>query len=138
VRRFDVILTQINKPLKAKKGKKMSSTIEINGETYVKQSDIVQKPKGDYVVIRTYSAGVHCGYLKSRNGKEVVLTNTRRIHTWQGAATLSQIAGDGISKPKECKLPAPIEEILLTEAIEIIPCTKEAQKIIEGIPVWKV
>lgn len=116
----------------------MSSTIEINGETYVKQSDVIEKPTGDYVVIRTCSAGVHCGYLKSRNGKEVVLTNTRRIHTWKGAASLSQIAGVGISKPKECILPAAIAEITLTEAVEIIPCTKKAQKIIEGIPAWKV
>ena len=34
--------------------------IEINGEKYVKKSDVktIDKPSGDYVVVRTYSAGV--------------------------------------------------------------------------------
>ena len=112
-------------------------TIEINGETYVKKSDVIEKPTSNYVVVRTYSAGVHCGYLEHRDGKEVVLTNTRRIYSWKGAATLSQIAGDGISKPNDCKLPAAIAEITLTEAIEIIPCTEKAQDILESIDVWK-
>ena len=34
---------------------------------------------GKYVIIRTYSAGVHVGTLVSQNGKEVMLKDTRRI-----------------------------------------------------------
>ena len=113
-------------------------TLEINGEIYVRQSDVqnIEPPSGDYVVVRTYSAGVHAGHLKSREGKEVVLTNARRLWYWKGAATLSQVAGEGISQPKECKFPAPIAEITLTEAIEVIPCTKAAKDIIEGVAIW--
>jgi hypothetical protein len=111
--------------------------IEVNGETYVKKSAQLEKPKGDYVVVRTYSAGVHAGYLKSREGKEVVLTNTRRLWYWDGAATLSQVAGEGIQEPDNCKFPAAIAEILLLEAIEIIPCTEKAKQIIEGVKEWK-
>lgn len=113
--------------------------IEINGEKYIKKSDIkgIEKPKGDYVIVRTYSAGVHAGYIKSRNGKEVILTNTRRLWHWKGAASLSQLAGDGTSNISACKFPAPIAEILLTEAIEIIPCTDKAKKLIEGAKEWK-
>ena len=88
------------------------------------------------MVVRTFSAGVHAGYLKSREGKEVTLTNSRRLWYWKGAATLSQVAGAGISKPKECKFPAAIAEITLTEAIEIIPCTDVAKNTIEGVAVW--
>ncbi len=73
---------------------------------------------GKYVIVRTYSAGVHAGVLKSKEGKEVVLTDTRRIWYWDGAATLSQLANEGTSKPERCKFPAAIPEILLTEAIE--------------------
>lgn len=112
--------------------------IEINGEKYVKKSDLpaIEKPDGDYVVVRTYSAGVHAGYLKSRDGKEVVLSNARRLWYWKGAATLSQVAGSGITNPDACKFPAAISEIVLTEAIEVIPCTDTAKKIIEGVKEW--
>ena len=112
--------------------------IEINGEVYVKKSDVksVEQPKGDYVVVRTYSAGVHAGYLKSREGKEVVLTNCRRLWYWKGAATLSQVSGIGIANPDACKFPAAIAEITLTEAIEVIPCTDKAKSIIEGVKEW--
>ena len=49
---------------------------------------------GKYVIVRTYSAGVFSGNLKSRNGQEVVLTNARRLWYWAGAASLSQLAVD--------------------------------------------
>jgi len=113
--------------------------IEVNGVKYVAKDSIsnIEQPSGNYVVVRTYSAGVHAGYLKSRDGKEVTLTNARRLWSWCGAATLSQVAGEGISLPNECKFPAPIAEITLTEAIEIIPCTAKAKSIIESVKEWK-
>jgi hypothetical protein len=93
--------------------------------------------KKPYVVVRTYSAGVHTGTLEKREGKEVTLSNARRIFYWDGAASISQIAVDGVSKPENCKFSVPVKEILLTEAIEIIPCTAEARKIIEAVPLWR-
>jgi len=92
---------------------------------------------GKDVLVRTYSAGVHVGTLKSRDGKEVVLTNARRIWYWDGAATLSQLAIDGTSKPENCKFPGAVPEILLTEAIEIIPITDKARESIAGVKAWK-
>lgn len=92
---------------------------------------------GKDVLVRTYSAGVHVGLLKSRDGKEVVLTNARRIWYWDGAASLSQLAMDGTSKPHNCKFPCSVDEILLTEAIEIIPVTEKARQSIDSVPVWK-
>lgn len=61
---------------------------------------------GKVCMVRTYSAGVFLGTVASRDGKEVTLTNARRIWYWAGAATLSQLATEGTSKPKECKFPA--------------------------------
>ena len=90
-----------------------------------------------YVIVRTYSAGVHAGILMSRKGKEVVLKNSRRLGYWDGAASLSELAVRGVSKPGNCKFPAVVPEITLTEAIEIIPCSAEAQKIIAAVPEWK-
>jgi hypothetical protein len=92
---------------------------------------------GKHCIVRTYSAGVFAGVLKSRDGKEVVLTDARRIWYWDGAASLSQLAIDGTSKPQTCKFPAPVAEVLLTEAIEIIPTTEKAQASIADVPEWK-
>jgi hypothetical protein len=88
-------------------------------------------------MVRTYSAGVFLGTLKERNGIEVTLTDARRMWYWDGAASLSQLATTGTSKPNNCKFPAPVAEILLTEAIEIIPATEAAIASIAAVPMWE-
>lgn len=93
--------------------------------------------KKKYVICRTYSAGVFAGYLVSRKGQEVVLTNARRIWYWDGAASLSQLAMTGTSKPENCKFPIAVNRVELLQAIEILDVTPEARKSIEGVPVWK-
>lgn len=105
---------------------------------------IVTEPKEEktegmeYCMVRTYSAGVFAGYLESREGKEVVLRNARRIWFWDGAASLSQLAVDGTCKPDKCKFPCAVDKVILTEAIEIIPCTEKAKKSIEDVAVWEM
>lgn len=112
----------------------MENKIIINGVTYIKEQDNNDYP---YVIIRTYSAGVFAGYLVKRDGKEVELKEARRIWQWFGAASLSQLAESGTSKPNECKFPEPVSKVILTEAIEILSVTETAKKIIESVPVWK-
>jgi len=118
------------------------NTITINGEEYVKKSDIQAHEEAEtfeglpYVMVRTYSAGVFAGYLESREGKEVKLRKARRIWRWAGAASLSELATKGTNNPKECKFPCEVESVELIEAIEIIPITKEAQQSIQEVPVW--
>lgn len=92
---------------------------------------------GRYCMVRAHWAGVFAGTVKSRNGKEAVLTDARRIYYWDGAATLSQLATDGTSKPGNCKFPCAVAEVLLTEVMEIIPITEKARASIEGVPVWE-
>ena len=89
-----------------------------------------------FVIVRTYSAGVFAGLLESRAGQEVVMTNARRIWYWSGAASLSQLAVSGTSKPKQCKFPVAVPRVELLQAIEILDVTPEAQKSIEAVPVW--
>lgn len=113
-------------------------SININGEEWVKKSQvdncIAQNTEGlPYVCIRTYSAGVHCGYLKERNGKEVELVHARRIWKWAGAFTLSELATKGVTKPTECKFSCHVPFVVLTEAIEVIPMTNSAQISIEKV-----
>jgi hypothetical protein len=90
-----------------------------------------------YVIIRTYSAGVFAGELESRNGKEVDLRNARRIWFWSGAASLSQMAVEGVSRPEECKFAMEVPKVILTEAIEILDVTPQARENISGVPVWR-
>mgnify|MGYP001570212338 FL=1 len=90
-----------------------------------------------YVIVRTYSAGVFAGYLKSRNGQEVILTKARRLWYWDGAASLSQLSVDGVSKPENCKFPCEVEQVELLQAIEILPCTEKAKESIASVSIWK-
>lgn len=86
------------------------------------------------VIIRTYSAGVWYGTLSQKEGKEVVLTNARRMWRWwaKESISLSGVAVHGIKVEKSQIAPA-VEGVWL-EAIEIIPTTKECQKSIESAP----
>lgn len=93
---------------------------------------------GDYVIVRTYSAGVFAGTLKSKKGQEVVLKNARRLWRWEGAASLSQLSNSGTIKPQECKFPEEVKEVVLLQAIEILPVTTKARKSIAEVPVWKI
>ena len=94
--------------------------------------------KQPYVIVRTYSAGVFAGNLVKRKGKEVELKNARRIWKWSGAASLSQLAVDGTSDPANCKFPVAVSKVELTEAVEILTCTKAAEKNIKAVSVWNM
>ena len=84
-----------------------------------------------YVIVRTYSAGCFAGRLVSREGKECELADARRLWFWAGAASLSELASRGTSKPAECKFPAPVESVILTEVIEVLSVSDTARKSIE-------
>ena len=97
-----------------------------------KQTTKKTAKKKPYVVVRTYSAGVHYGVLEQRKGKEVTLSSARRLWSWQGAFTLHAVAANGIkagSKPSE-----ELARIDLTEAIEVLHTTAQAEKILREFP----
>jgi hypothetical protein len=118
-------------------------TINVNGVEYVRKDTVKNLENSDkldgmdYVIVRTYSAGVFAGYLASRNGQEGVLKQARRIWYWDGAASLSQLAVDGTSKPENCKFPCEVSSITLTQIIEILDVTKKAQESIKAVKIWK-
>lgn len=119
-----------------------AKTIVVDGIEYVDKSSIESTEKAEqvdgmkYVIVRTYSAGVFAGYLKSRNGQEVVLVNARRLWYWAGAASLSQLAMEGVSKPDECKFPCEVATVELLQVIEILDCTEAARLSIKNVDVW--
>jgi hypothetical protein len=93
--------------------------------------------EGNYVIVRTRSAGVFAGTLKSKDNQEVVLANARRLWYWSGAASLSQLAMEGVSKPRECKFPIEVNSVTLPEVIEILEVTEKARKSISEVQVWE-
>ncbi len=122
------------------KGKVKVDELVIDGTTYVPKDSKEPAERKDgleFVCIRTYSAGVHCGYLKTRDGKEALLLDAIRIHYWSGAASLSQLAMEGVNNPDSCRFAIPVNEIFLTEVIEVIPMTEKAVKNIKSVPSWK-
>jgi len=115
--------------------------VTINGKTYIEkgaQQSPAKKLDGlDYVIVRTYSAGVFAGYLKHRNGRECEVLQARRLWYWDGAASLSELSQHGVSKPENCKFPEEVPTVILTEAIEILPCTEKARLNIAEVETWE-
>ena len=93
--------------------------------------------KGDYIIARTYSAGVFAGTLVSRKGQEVTLKQARRLWYWEGAASLSQLAMEGVKKPENCKFPCEVSSVVLLNAIELLPVTKQARASIAQVAIWQ-
>lgn len=82
---------------------------------------------GRRCLVRTYSAGVHIGdvvYINPDNSMELKLENSLRLWKWEGGGlSLSAVANDGIKGGRINKT----GDVYLTNAIEIIPTTKEAE-----------
>ena len=76
------------------------------------------------VIVRGNNSGVFYGTLVGRNGQEVVLSDCRRIWYWDGAASISQIAAEGVTKPEKCKFTMAVDSILILDALEIIEKNK--------------
>lgn len=97
------------------------------------------KSKLRYVIVRTYSMGVFAGELLPESTETLkVLSNARRIWYWAGAASLSQLAMTGTTKPKGCKFPTPVNRVELTSpnGFEVLDVTDAARASIEAVPVW--
>ena len=93
------------------------------------------------VLIRSYAAGVHFGTLEREeftpSGKVVVLSNTRRVWYWSGAASLSQMAAEGVKNPDSCKFSVPVPENEIVNVIETIPLTTEIFNQLNSVKEWK-
>ena len=81
---------------------------------------------GQEVIIRTYSAGVWFGRLKEKSGKEVILTEARRMWRWwaKESISLSGVALHGINQEKS-RIAGAVDSVWL-QAIEIIPVSGKA------------
>lgn len=90
-----------------------------------------------YVVVRGDRSGVFVGVLVEKDRQEVTLKDCRRLWYWDGANSISQIAKEGVKYPDNCKFSVTVEDLMITDAIEVIPCTKEAEENIKKVEEWK-
>lgn len=92
----------------------------------------IQHLIGEYVIIRTYSAGNWFGKLDQKSGNEVILKDARRMWRWfaKQSVALSGVAKYGIVQDKS-KIEPAINSVWL-EAIEILELTDEAKNSIKG------
>lgn len=83
---------------------------------------------GRRCLVRTYSAGVHIGdvsWINPANSMEIKLENSLRLWKWtDGGLSLSAVANNGIKGGRLNRT----GEVMLTNAIEMIPTTKEAEE----------
>jgi len=101
------------------------------------ETRITDRNIGKVCVIRADPAGVFFGTVVEQDYDIVVLKNVRRIWYWDGAASLSQMALEGVKKPGNCKFSVTIGEETVLGVIEVIPASKDAIKSIIAVPDWK-
>jgi hypothetical protein len=85
------------------------------------------KSASPIVLVRTYSAGIHVGKLISQEGSVVKLASAHRVWRWKGANSLSELSQRGGDR-SYTRISEEVPEIVLTGAIEIIPCSAAAAK----------
>lgn len=111
--------------------------IKINEVDYVRKDSVeTTKCSSGSVLIRGDRSGVFVGKLLEQNGREVTIENCRRIWYWDGAASISQLAKEGTSKPENCKFPVAISRMKVLDAIEIIDMTDKAVESINSVGEW--
>ena len=88
-------------------------------------------------IIRGENSGVFFGEISERIGREITIKNCRRLWYWDGAASLSELALTGTSKPSNCKFTVTVDEVVILDAIEILSVTEMASQSIDGVKVWK-
>lgn len=93
---------------------------------------------GKYVIVRGDRSGVFAGTLTAHEGRTVTLSGCRRLWYWSGAASLSQVARDGVKNPRNCKFTITVDSLTVLDAIEIIPTTQAAEANIKAVPEWKM
>jgi hypothetical protein len=100
-------------------------------------SSLANEFLGNICMVRAETAGVFYGTVSKIQGSEIIMDKARRVWYWDGAASLSQLATEGTSKPENCKFPCEVSQVYLDKVCEIIPMTDRAISSLNGVSVWK-
>ena len=97
----------------------------------------IQNMKQEHCIIRGDRSGVFFGKIGRREGREVEIQECRRLWYWAGAASLSQLALEGVKRPGDCKFTVTVPSLTILDCIEMIPCSEEAASNIKDVATWK-
>lgn len=91
---------------------------------------------GRKCIIRCYASGVHFGTVAAQDGRQVTLTDARRLWRWhtggkKNGVSLSGVAVNGIDAKQSVVEPV-VPEMVLLDALEIIPASDAAITSIEA------
>jgi len=92
---------------------------------------------GKECIVRCDRAGVFFGEVVDFDKDMIELKNARKLFYWTGACAVEQLSIDGTNSPNECKFTLTVDNIVLSQHIEIIPCTEKSIKSIKGVKEWK-
>lgn len=92
---------------------------------------------GKKCIVRCHMSGVFFGTILEREGTRVRIGKVRNLWYWDGAASVMQLASEGVKRPSNCKFTVVVEEIMVEDAIQTIPCNDKAIKSIESVEPWK-
>ena len=112
--------------------------MELKPEMNKNKGENKMELNGKYCVVRGDRSGVFAGVVEDQEGQKVILRGCRRLWYWDGAASISQIATEGVKKPRNCQFTVTVERIVILDAIEVIPATKAAEENIKAVPEWKM
>lgn len=92
---------------------------------------------GKHVIVRSNMAGIFFGILAKKNGQELTLQKVRKFYYFSGANTVEDLAIQGALNPDNCKLTVEVDELVISDYVQILPCTKAAINNNKNIKIWK-
>ncbi len=93
-----------------------------------------ESEKSAYSIIRCDRSGVFFGKVVSLKGQTAKIEGARQIWSWNGANNVMDIAEKGLDKERSRITVS--ADITVTDAIQIVPCSAEAEACLRGVPEW--
>ena len=88
------------------------------------------------IIARIERAGVFHGTLDYLDAEIIRMKDVRRIYSWEGALSVTDMAVNGISRGKITP-PVSVVEFMSNNIIELNKCSEKATRSIELIQTWK-
>lgn len=91
-------------------------------------------------IVRANGAGVIYGEIEQFDHEHAVvhMRNARKLWKWGGAAAVEQLAVTGPKRPAGCMFTLSVPHMTVYNVLQVLECTDEAIKTIEGVEAWKV
>ena len=91
-----------------------------------------------YFIVRCNRAGVFFGKIKEQEGGILTMADVRKLWYWSGACAVEQLAVDGTAEPGKCKFTKVVPEMIVVDAVQIIPCSVKAVQSLKSVEEWAV